>query len=263
MTHLDQMITDALAQSPDTVVYQLASEVVRLRAAIGDALRPLYEGGHIYAKPLEDAIRKPTETEWVPTPEEIQGASDMIACDLIKYGSAHVLERGGVVVPEMDAPTICGLIETYVDDPREIDGVSTAQAVMRWFRENSRAIPADRELGGGDRFDIGFVEACGLLAARPFDRPTLAAGLIREGGMVAALERTSSDGAGIEILREEMRSDLDALRAQPTTERGGDTDGCSICGKHMRLEEIEPNVTPATHIACWQRHRQPTQEPAT
>lgn len=32
MTHLAQMIADALAQSPDTVVRQLASEVVRLRA---------------------------------------------------------------------------------------------------------------------------------------------------------------------------------------------------------------------------------------
>ena len=61
MTHLDQRIADSLAQSSDTVVHQLASEVVRLRGAITDALRTLYEGGHIYAKPLEDAIRKPAE----------------------------------------------------------------------------------------------------------------------------------------------------------------------------------------------------------
>jgi len=31
MTHLDQMVADALAQSPDAVVHQLAAEVVRLR----------------------------------------------------------------------------------------------------------------------------------------------------------------------------------------------------------------------------------------
>lgn len=61
MTHLDNLVADSLAQSSDTVVHQLASEVVRLRGAITDALRTLYEGGHIYAKPLEDAIRKPAE----------------------------------------------------------------------------------------------------------------------------------------------------------------------------------------------------------
>lgn len=63
-------------------------------------------------------------------------------------GAPEQTEAPAVVVPEMDAPTICGLIETYPDDPREIDGVSTAQAVMRWFREHSRAIPADLKRGG-------------------------------------------------------------------------------------------------------------------
>lgn len=61
MTHLDNLVADSLAQSPDTVVHQLASEIERLRSAIADALRPLYEGGHIWVKPLEDAIRKPPE----------------------------------------------------------------------------------------------------------------------------------------------------------------------------------------------------------
>ena len=74
-----------------------------------------------------------------------QAAAERVIAD----GSRGLVEALAVVVPEMDAPTICGLIETYVDDPREIDGVSTAQAVMRWFRENSRVIPADRVLGEG------------------------------------------------------------------------------------------------------------------
>ena len=74
-----------------------------------------------------------------------QAAAERVIVD----GSRGPVEAPAVVVPEMDAPTICGLIETYVDDPREIDGVSTAQAVMRWFRENSRVIPADRVLGEG------------------------------------------------------------------------------------------------------------------
>ena len=39
MTQIDQMIADALAQSPDTVIHQLASEVVRLRSEIADLKR--------------------------------------------------------------------------------------------------------------------------------------------------------------------------------------------------------------------------------
>ena len=34
MTHLDNLVADSLAQSPDTVVHQLASEVVRLRGEL-------------------------------------------------------------------------------------------------------------------------------------------------------------------------------------------------------------------------------------
>lgn len=36
MTHLDNLVADSLAQSSDTVVHQLASEVVRLRSKIAD-----------------------------------------------------------------------------------------------------------------------------------------------------------------------------------------------------------------------------------
>lgn len=88
MTHLDQMIADALAQSPDTVVHKLASEVVRLRAAIGDALRPLYEGGHIYAKPLEDAIRKPAENLF-PADRELMRLVD----ELIRWHGLRPLDK--------------------------------------------------------------------------------------------------------------------------------------------------------------------------
>ena len=98
---------------------------------------------------------------------------------------------------------------------------------MRPFIETIgiRPIPADRVLADGmmgvDRFGTGFVEACGILAAKPFDRPTTAACLIREGGMVSSLLATTSDGPGISILREEMRSELDALRGA----KGGEVAG--------------------------------------
>ena len=39
MTRIDQIIADALAQSPDTVIHQLAPEVVRLRSEIADLKR--------------------------------------------------------------------------------------------------------------------------------------------------------------------------------------------------------------------------------
>ena len=71
--------------------------------------------------------------------------------------------------------------------------------------------------GDEDRFDLGFVEACAILAAKPFDQPTMARNIIREGGVESALLATQSDYVGIDILRNEMRDDLDALRARPTT----------------------------------------------
>lgn len=89
MTRIDQIIADALAQSPDTVVHQLASEIERLRSAIADALRPLYEGGHIWVKPLEDAIRKPPENLFHKNCRTcICWNGDM--CELI----SHVCENG-------------------------------------------------------------------------------------------------------------------------------------------------------------------------
>lgn len=89
MTHLDNLVADSLAQSPDTVVHQLASEIERLRSAIADALRPLYEGGHIWVKPLEDAIRKPPENLFHKNCRScICWNGDM--CELI----SHVCENG-------------------------------------------------------------------------------------------------------------------------------------------------------------------------
>lgn len=89
MTHLDNLVADSLAQSSDTVVHQLASEIERLRSAIADALRPLYEGGHIWVKPLEDAIRKPPENLFHKNCRScICWNGDM--CELI----SHVCENG-------------------------------------------------------------------------------------------------------------------------------------------------------------------------
>lgn len=91
MTHLDDLVTASLAQSPDTVVHQLASEVVRLRGAITDALRPLYEGGHIYAKPLEDAIRKPAgeRSRAIPADRELMRLVD----ELIRWHGLRPLDK--------------------------------------------------------------------------------------------------------------------------------------------------------------------------
>lgn len=58
MTHLDQMIADALAQSPDTVVHQLASEVVRLRAEIADLKR-----GGVVVPELTELSEEPVVVE--------------------------------------------------------------------------------------------------------------------------------------------------------------------------------------------------------
>lgn len=86
---IDDLVTASLAQSPDTVVHQLASEIERLRSAIADALRPLYEGGHIWVKPLEDAIRKPPENLFHKNCRTcICWNGDM--CELI----SHVCENG-------------------------------------------------------------------------------------------------------------------------------------------------------------------------
>ena len=121
-------------------------------------------------------------------------------------------EPPAVVVPELTEEDLVRAGGPYCINDRE-----PFQRGARWaaafIRENSRAIPADRAPGDGNQFGVGFVEACGMLAAKPFDRPTLAAGLIREGGMVSALAETSSDGPGISVLRVEMRTDLRALRA--------------------------------------------------
>ncbi len=133
MTHLDNLVADALAQSPDTVVHQLASEVVRLRGAITDALRPLYEGGHIYAKPLEEVIR----------------------------GSAD-LKRGGVVVPDItdeDFESVSVLMQengigchdSENDSFRRIVASTWAYAQGAFVDlSRLRTIPADRVLGEGE-----------------------------------------------------------------------------------------------------------------
>ena len=188
MTHLDQRIADSLAQSSDTVVHQLASEVVRLRGAITDALRTLYEGGHIYAKPLEDAIRKPAENlfhkncrscicwngdlcelishicengeQWRPSAEFVATNPEVAAladfAERMREDASRLrseiadLKRGGVVVPELLAETTLALIA--IDWPnRTIDTIATARNIREWFRESARPIPADRVLGEGDR----------------------------------------------------------------------------------------------------------------
>ena len=75
MTHIDNLIANALAQSPDTVVYQLAAEVTKLRAELAD--RVLGEGDRavgreewMYLSSLERYARK-------HGPESIQ---DVIGC---------------------------------------------------------------------------------------------------------------------------------------------------------------------------------------
>lgn len=87
MTHLDNLVADSLAQSPDTVVHQLASEIERLRSAIADALRPLYEGGHIWVKPLEDAIRKSARP--IPADRELMRLVD----ELIRWHGLRPLDK--------------------------------------------------------------------------------------------------------------------------------------------------------------------------
>ena len=62
MTHLDQMIADALAQSPDTVVHQLATDRERLRGELEAAraeIADLKRGGVDAAEldAISDAIR--------------------------------------------------------------------------------------------------------------------------------------------------------------------------------------------------------------
>lgn len=156
MTHLDQMIADALAQSRDTVVHQLASEVVRLRGAITDALRPLYEGGHIYAKPLEEAIR----------------------------GSAD-LKRGGVVVPDEDVEFRAKVIldewdcGNLVSRGAWMHGDAFDELRKALSASRPRTIPADRELM---RLVDELIRWHGL---RPLDkRPDHAAALV---GAIKAL----------------------------------------------------------------------------
>lgn len=64
-------------------------------------------------------------------------------------GSAWVppVEVQAVVVPELDADSIHPLIQ-WAPGFR-VKMKETAQAINAWFRENSRAIPADRVLGEG------------------------------------------------------------------------------------------------------------------
>lgn len=57
MTHLDNLVADSLAQSPDTVVHQLASEVVRLRGELEAAraeIADLKRGGVVVPEPSID-----------------------------------------------------------------------------------------------------------------------------------------------------------------------------------------------------------------
>lgn len=63
---------------------------------------------------------------------------------------AQLAQAERVVVPELDAPTVCGLIEAYDDDPREINGVRTSENINAWFRENSHSVPASRVLKDGE-----------------------------------------------------------------------------------------------------------------
>lgn len=231
MTRLDEIIERAKDGLPESEVAILAREVLKTREQFALALRAMgdAEGRAALADRRALGMKPHVFAAMVNSVRDLAlqyGQMEQFRCrvaDLlgtyihVEHGSKGVPKQDRVVVPELtdtdDAWQDAGLLgKDYAAGFR--DGYDVA----RQRASSLRTIPADRELGGGDRFDIGFVEACGLLAARPFDRPTLAAGLIREGGMVAALERTSSDGAGIDILREEMRSDLDALRAQPAQE---------------------------------------------
>ena len=137
-------------------------------------------------------------------------------------GHIQYLEARAGVVPEIADDELRKMILSAARRKGRIDfdpeDVSDGDLeILREIRDDLSelfcAIPADRVLGDENQFGVGFVEACGILAAKPFDRPALAAGLIREGGTISALAETTSDGPGISILREEMRADLDALRA--------------------------------------------------
>lgn len=87
MTHLDQMIADALAQSPDTVVHQLASEVVRLRRGQIDRVPACVKLDRITSERSVQAWRKARETYLAAHPDA--DLRRVPAADVVRFG------RGG------------------------------------------------------------------------------------------------------------------------------------------------------------------------
>lgn len=131
MTHLDQMIADSLAQSSDTVVHQLASEVTKLRADLNKMTD-------------ERNAWRTGEADRMHEADKRRGELDAARAEIAD------LKRGGVVVPELLAETTLALIA--IDWPnRTIDIIATARNIREWFRKSARTIPADRVLGEGDR----------------------------------------------------------------------------------------------------------------
>lgn len=184
MTHLDQMITDALAQSPDTVVHQLASEVVRLRGWSA-------EGGRLFHKNCRSCICwngdmcelishvcengehwRPS-TKFVMVHPEVAALADFaeemrasasrfsVALDAVRADLAARdaeiadLKRGGVVVPELTDEEVDARL--YASSPTgpdsDEDWVRFMRRQCRWAYflaiSRLRTIPADRVLGEG------------------------------------------------------------------------------------------------------------------
>ena len=149
MTHLDNLIADSLAQSSDTVVHQLASEVVRLRGAITEALRPFYEGGHIWAKPLEEAIWKPAENLFHKNCRScICWNGDM--CELI----SHICENGEQWLPSADFvaahPEVAALVDFAEQMRASASQFSAALDAVQ--KEN-----ADLKRGGVDAAELSAI----------------------------------------------------------------------------------------------------------
>lgn len=124
MNALDQIIADALAQSPDTVVHQLASEVVRLRGDTKEPSEKLFhkncrscicwngdmcelishicENGEQWLPSADFVAAHPEVAALVDFAEQMRASASQFsaALDAVQKENAD-LKRGGVVVLEL------------------------------------------------------------------------------------------------------------------------------------------------------------------
>lgn len=134
MTQIDQIIADALAGSPETLVAILAREVVRLREAPAVVLPEL-------------------------TSEDLNGYSmDCDERDAVEFGynlaASRIIPAGRVTIPPLTGGEIeARLLRLFPgiseDDPLRESCFKDSRWAYNLAVSRARAIPADRALGDG------------------------------------------------------------------------------------------------------------------